>query len=479
MADTVRTRFAPSPTGLLHIGGARTALFNWLYARHTGGKFVLRVEDTDEARNTPEARAIIFRGLLWLGLEWDEGPLPDGTQKGELGPYNQSERTEIHKAYIQKLLDSGAAYIDEKDGATRFRLPKEERTVPDLICGEVTVDLSAQPDITIARKDGKPTFHLVNVVDDLEMKITHVIRGEDHLTNTAKHLALAEALEATPPQYAHIPLILTAGGKKMSKRDEGSSIGEYIDAGYLPEAVRNYLCLLGWSPKDNTEVMPIEEVVERFDLPQVNRSNARFDIDKLFWINGVYYSNLPLDVLDSLARQALAKAGVSLVGVDPDYFQDALRICQEKTKSAGELPAWMDFFFDEEFPYDEKASKKHFTPDGLKVLRELRGLVASTGETTIPVTDDTEEISLPDYSSFTDAVYPPEPFSAGALEDHFLRYSKVHGLKMAHLVHPTRLAISGKPVGPSLYPMMEVMGKERVLRRIDRTLAKFGSGTEA
>ncbi|MEZ5304665.1 MAG: glutamate--tRNA ligase family protein, partial [Verrucomicrobiales bacterium] len=267
---SVRVRFAPSPTGYLHVGGARTALFNWIYARHTGGRFLLRIEDTDEARNTAEARAAIFDGLHWLGIDWDEGP----DKGGDFGPYQQSERKAIYDRYLAKLEAAGAVYDD--NGATRFRSPRQPVVVRDLICGDVTIDRD-EPDMTIRRPDGSYIFHFVNVVDDIEMAITHVIRGEDHLTNTAKHIELFAALGAEPPQYAHMPLSLNADGSKMSKRDVGGRITDYIEMGFVPEAVRNYLFLQGWSLKDDREKLGIDEVVEKFEIKDMTSSNAKFD----------------------------------------------------------------------------------------------------------------------------------------------------------------------------------------------------------
>src|SRR5437588_6245332 len=287
----VRVRFAPSPTGFLHIGGARTALFNWLYARHTGGAFILRIEDTDVARNTQEAVDVILNGLRWLGLDWDEGPIrgeATGPGKGELGPYFQSQRKEHYQRQVQSLLSRGLAYEDE--GTVKFKMTREPILIPDLVAGEVKRELTDReqlnPDFIIVRSDGEPVFHLVNVVDDMEMQITHVIRGEDHLSNTAKHIALFRAFGVEPPKYAHIPLILNIDGTKMSKRDKGASLSTYMEEGYAPEALVNYLCLLGWSPKHNREKMPISEVIEAFDLPQILRANARFDPAKLNWLNG-------------------------------------------------------------------------------------------------------------------------------------------------------------------------------------------------
>src|SRR5271166_4452902 len=311
----VRVRFAPSPTGFLHIGGARTALFNWLYARHTGGTFILRIEDTDAARNSQEAVEVILDGLRWLGLDWDEGPVSGdatGPDKGDRGPYFQSQRAENYRRRVAGLLSQGLAY--EKDGAVKFKMQREPVVIPDLVVGQVTRELTDRekldPDFVIVRSDGQPVFHLVNVVDDLEMGITHVIRGEDHLSNTAKHIALFRAFGVEPPKYAHIPLILNFDGTKMSKRDKGASLTTYMEEGYAPEALVNYLCLLGWSPKNNREKMPIADVVEMFDLPQILRHNARFDLTKLNWLTGEYVREMNEERFYELSIHALARAGL-------------------------------------------------------------------------------------------------------------------------------------------------------------------------
>src|SRR4249920_1713633 len=312
----VRVRFAPSPTGYLHIGGARTALFNWLFARHHGGKFVLRIEDTDMKRNTEEATAAIYEGLEWLSLNWDEGPHVGG----EFGPYLQSERTEVYERYLKKLQDAGHIYEDQ--GALRFRSPREHVIVDDLVCGKIDLDLSnpdTHPDMTIRRPDGSWIFHFVNVVDDLEMKISHVIRGEDHLSNTPKHIELYRALGATPPAFAHIPLIHNPDGSKMSKRDQGASVDYYMKRGYTPAGVANYLCLLGWSPKDNREKLPIEEITGLFDLKNTVRGNATFDPAKLHWLNGEYARELPDAELQERAAEFLKRAGFNLDKFPQDY----------------------------------------------------------------------------------------------------------------------------------------------------------------
>src|SRR5437867_6760906 len=346
----IRVRFAPSPTGFLHIGGARTALFNWLYARHTGGTFILRIEDSDAARNTQEAVEVILNGLRWLGLDWEEGPISGdatGPSKGDRGPYFQSQRKESYQRRVEALLSRGLAY--EHEGAIKFKMQREPLTIPDLVVGHVTRELTdreqADPDFVIVRSDGQPVFHLVNVIDDLEMNVTHVIRGEDHLSNTAKHIALFRAFGVEPPRYAHIPLILNIDGTKMSKRDKGASLSTYMEEGYAPEAVVNYLCLLGWSPKHNREKMAISEVVELFDLPQILRHNARFDLTKLIWLNGEYIREMKDERFHALAIRALSRAGLEPGKFPAEYVHAALETCKGKFKLFGELPAYAGFYF--------------------------------------------------------------------------------------------------------------------------------------
>lgn len=419
---------------MLHIGGARTALFNWLYARHTGGIFVLRVEDTDAARNTAEARQVIFDGLRWLGMDWDEGP----EKGGDHGPYFQSERSALYRSYVDKLLSRGLAY--EFEGAVKFKMPKDRCVVKDMICGNVEFDRTLEPDLVILRKDGSPVFHLVNVVDDLEMKITHVIRGEDHLSNTQKHLALFAAFGAEPPQYAHIPLILNNDGSKMSKRDAGASISEYHAHGYVPEALRNYLCLLGWSPKDNREIVDIKEVISLFDLPQVNRHNARFDMAKLHWMNGQYMAKLPIAEFTRQAIPFLKAAGQIDDATDRARIEKALAIVQEKVKLFEDLPNWTVYLLKDDFPVDADAVAKTLKKDGaLGRLAKLREKYAGLSGWTVE-----------------------------NLESGLKSLATELSVKTGEFIHPCRVAVSGKTVGPSLYHMLEVLGKDRVLARLDR-----------
>jgi len=441
MSSQVRVRFAPSPTGYLHIGGARTALFNWLFVRHHGGKFVLRIEDTDVKRNTEEAMVAIYEGLEWLGLNWDEGPHVGG----EFGPYLQSERTELYARYLKKLQDDG--HIFEDQGALRFRSPREHVIVDDIVCGRIDFDLSnpaTHPDMTIRRADGSWIFHFVNVVDDLEMKISHVIRGEDHLSNTPKHIELVRALGATPPHYAHIPLILNRDGTKMSKRDAGARVEYYIRRGFLPAAVRNYLCLLGWSPKDNREKLDIDEIIRIFDVKNIGRSSATFDPDKLHWLNGEYARELSDEKFYELAVARLKSSGVKVDNYPEQYVRAALRTCKGKINTFDELPAYCGFYFTDDFDYDPQSAVKHFTPENKPRLIAVR-----------------------------DGLSALEIFDAAEIEAALKSTAAKLGLKLGAIVHPIRLAATGSPVGPSLYHLLEVLGKEKVLARIDRALSSF------
>jgi len=444
-----RVRFAPSPTGYLHIGGARTALFNWLYARHTGGTFVLRIEDTDAARNTQPAVDVILEGLRWLGLNWDEGPLTSdatGPCAGDRGPYFQSQRSDIYKRRVEALLSRGLAY--EHEGAIKFKMQRETIVIHDLIKGDVHRDLTDReeqnPDFVLVRSDGGPMFHLVNVVDDLEMGITHVIRGEDHLSNTAKHIALFKAFGVEPPKFAHIPLILNTDGSKMSKRDRGASLSTYWEEGFLPEAVNNYLCLLGWSPKENREKLPLAEVIERFDLPQIHKSNARFDFEKLLWLQGEYCRELPDDRFYELAVHTLAKAGMDTNTLPVQYVKTALDTCKGKIKTFSELPAYAGFYFRDDVVYDPEAVKKSFVPENKPRLEKLR-----------------------------DAFAKAQPFNAANIEAALKATAGELGVKVGVLVHPVRLAATGNSSGPSLYHLLEVLGKEKSLARIERALGSF------
>jgi glutamyl/glutaminyl-tRNA synthetase len=430
----VRVRFAPSPTGFFHIGSARTALFNWLYARHTGGVFVLRIEDTDAARNTPEALAVIYESLRWLGLDWDEGPQAGGS----CGPYRQSERGSFYKEAVEKLRAGGRAY--EKDGAVFFRISGKPQVIDDAIRGRV--ERTEEKDFVIVRSDGKPVFHLVNVADDIAMGITHVIRGEDHLSNTSKHTELFGALGAAPPVYAHIPLILKQNGPgKMSKRDKGALVEEYRRRAFLPEALVNFLSLLGWSPKDDREKMPLSEIIRLFDLPGVNQSNARFDERKLAHMNQLYLLELPPERYLSLARDYCKAQGAP--GTAPGEeaaFREIAMLAQPKLKSIEELPAYSGYFFTEDFAVDPQARAKVMGRGDPKArLRELSAALATA-----------------DFSNDSALEQTVQVLAAG------------HEVGIGDYIHPGRLAVSGTSVGPSFYSLLRVLGRDRVLRRIER-----------
>jgi glutamyl-tRNA synthetase len=425
-------------------------LFNWLYARHTGGTFILRIEDTDAARNTQEAVNVILNGLRWLGLDWDEGPVSgdaNGPSKGDCGPYFQSQRKENYRRRVEGLLSKGLAY--EQEGAVKFKMSREAILIPDLVVGDVRRELTdreqSDPDFVIVRSDGQPVFHLVNVVDDLEMNVTHVIRGEDHLSNTAKHIALFRAFGVEPPRYAHIPIILNIDGTKMSKRDKGASLMTYGEEGYLPAALVNYLCLLGWSPKGNREKMALAEVVEAFDLPQILRHNARFDLTKLIWLNGEYVRELGDDRLYELSAEALTRAGLDLKKYPAEYVKAALETCKGKIKLFGELPAYAGFYFKDDIEHDPVAAQKDFTPENKPRLAKLREALARL-----------------------------EPFEADPIGITLKAVAQELGVKAGVLVHPTRLACCGNTAGPSLYHLLAILGKERALQRIDRALARMG-----
>jgi glutamyl-tRNA synthetase len=432
MSSSVRVRFAPSPTGYLHVGGARTALFNWLYARHCGGTFVLRIEDTDKSRERRAAVQVIYDGLRWLGLDWDEG----GEKGGPFGPYFQSERDALYLQYLRLLDAKGLVYEDA--GAIRFRSPRRSVVVDDEVCGRIDFDRSLEPDMTIRRPDGSWIFHFVNVVDDLEMQITHVIRGEDHLTNTAKHIELYQAFGRQPPRFAHIPLILNQDGSKMSKRDAGARVGTYMEHGYAPEAVRNYLCLLGWSPKDNREKIDIEEVVALFELDKINRRNAAFDLNKCFWLNGQYVHQMPLARFHELSLPFIQAADIHVA--DETYLLRVLAIVKEKVKLFREVPEWISYFFTEDFSYDEASVTETLRKPGVSErLTELAHVFSAV-----------------------------DRWQTDALEAALKGLAAKAGLKTGEFIHPARVAVSGRSVGPSLYHLLEVLGRDRVLSRMAR-----------
>lgn len=453
----VRVRFAPSPTGFFHIGSARTALFNWLYAKHTGGKFVLRIEDTDKERNTEEALKVLIDGMRWLGLDWDEGP----EVGGDYGPYFQSERQSIYDDYLQILKDKGRVY--EKDGALWFRLEGERYTeyddfhkaevekvknapvvIEDAVRGRV--ERTEERDFVIVRSNGEPVFHFVNVVDDIAMGITHVIRGEDHLSNTSKHVELFKALDAEVPVFAHIPLILKQSGPgKMSKRDKGALIEEYEQRSFMADAVRNYICLLGWNPKDDQEKMPIETIIERFDFDGVNKGNARFDETKLSALNAEYIRELAISDLAQYALQILESNGIDITSIEQPYLLKVLELCQTKIKALETLFEYIHYFFQDTYEFDAKGMQRiHKGVDPKVLLSEI----------------------MPIFESI-------EVYSKDELEAKLTTIAEANERKLFAYFPVIRMATSGLSGGPDLLPMLSVMGKVRVLPRLQSFLEKL------
>jgi len=449
---TVRTRFAPSPTGFLHIGGARTALYNYLYAKKNRGSFILRVEDTDAERNTESSMDIILDSMKWLGLDWDEGPRVGG----EYGPYNQSERSDIYDRYLGQLEENG--YIYEDNDAIRFRVPDKTITVHDEICGDVSANLKEQgsrrynqetkeeeeanPDIVIRRPDGSYIFHFVNVVDDIEMGITNVIRGEDHISNTPKHLALFEAIGATPPVFAHIPLNLNPSGSKMGKRDEGALIHEYRDGGFLPEAVNNYMALLGWSAKDDTEIFTMAELTERFDLPGVTKSNSKFDFAKCKWVNAEHLKRLSPEALLEAARSFVDNADLP---ADDPRMPAALELARERAEVLAEIPDVIETIFADEATYDDASVEKVKSREGVAdVVKALRD--------SLTVVDD---------------------WNVDSIKASLAAAAEGIGAKMGALMLPCRVGVMGSTSGADLIPVLELIGKEGVLKRLDIFVEKL------
>ena len=482
---SVRVRFAPSPTGFMHVGNARTALFNYLFARHHGGKFVLRIEDTDVERHNEEAVKVIYEALRWMGLNWDEGP----DVGGPYGPYRQSERLDIYKEFIDKLKEKGLVYEcfctqeeldrmrkeqlergepprytgkcrnlteEEKERlraegrkpVLRFKVP-EDRVVKfnDLIKGEIEIN-SRQlgGDFVIVRSNGMPVYNFVVVVDDALMKITHVIRGEDHISNTPKQILLYEALGFEPPQFAHLPMILGPDRSKLSKRHGSTSVREFREKGYLPEAFVNFLALLGWYPKDGKEILSMDELIERFDIKEVNSAPAVFDTTKLNWMNQVYIRNYPIDKLTDLIIPYLEKAGFDLSQFDREWLEKVVEVTREYFTVLSDAPTYMEVFLKDDFEVEPQA--KEFIsedPNRLKVIELfLEKLENLEGE-----------------------------LSSDSFKRLVKEVGKELGVKGKNLFMPIRIGLTGRMSGVELPVLVELLGKERVLRRLKNSLSKI------
>ncbi len=416
---SMRVRFAPSPTGVLHIGGARTALYNWLLARGRGGALVLRIEDSDRERSTPENVEQILDALRWLELEWDEGPL------------SQWERRARHAEAVEQLLGSGHAYEDE--GAVRFRVPEEgEIAFTDAVLGEIATPYSGIKDFVIRRSDGSSLYNLAATVDDLDMGVTHVVRGQDHVSNTPRQIMLLRALGAEPPTYGHIPLLHGPDGRKLSKRHGAASVQELRDAGYLPEAVRNYVALLGWGYDETTTFMTTDELVERFALERVSRNPAVFDEQKLRWMNGRYLRELePAE----LRRRLEERSGRGVPS-------EAVAISQEKMQTLADF--WpLAGFLVERRDFDEKAWGKVMrdgAPERLQAARE--------------------------------ALESAEPFDPESVEQALRGVVERLGVKPGEVFQPIRVAISGTTVSPGIFESVAALGREETLARIDAALQR-------
>jgi glutamyl-tRNA synthetase len=439
---TTRTRFAPSPTGHVHIGNMRAAIFNCLYARHTGGQFLLRVEDTDRERSTPEAIKTLLEAMEWLGLNVDEEPL------------YQSTRMDAHLAAAEKLLATGHAYKEDKGGTGQgeciiFKMPGTDIEFTDLVKGALKKPSADMADFVIVRSNGTPVFHLANVLDDIEQKITHVIRGDDHVENTFRHIALYKALGAPVPQFAHLPMIINAQGKPYSKRDGDAFVGDFQSKGFFGDALFNYLALLGWSPGDEREVMTRQEMITAFDLVTVRSSPAQMDLRKLLWMNGEYMRAMKPADFAALCRKELAAAGV----VPGTNAEAVFALMQERTKLPSEIVPSTAFFFSDAFAYDEKAvEKKLAKPEVFQTLEKITGILQA----------------LPALSEVEGGKFDAETVNK-ALHD----FVEQGGLKFGDVMPPLRIAVSGQQSGPDLAPVLAILGKDNVLARIRKTIARF------
>jgi glutamyl-tRNA synthetase len=474
----LRVRFAPSPTGYLHIGGARTALFNWLYARRYGGTFVLRIEDTDTERSSWEMVSGIVDGLRWLGLDWDEGPDVGGPH----APYFQSQRLDRARALAELLVTNGRAYycyctadtLQQKRKAAeaieggwvydrtcctlsqeeiaareaarlpraiRFKVPAGRTSFTDLVHGAISFENAHIEDFVILRSDFQPTYHLSVVADDMDMKITHVVRGDDHISNTPKQVLLYAAFGAPHPEFAHVPLILGPDKKRLSKRHGATSVTEYQRLGYLPEAMVNFLALLGWSPGDDRELFARDELIASFTLEGISGGNAVFNPEKLDWFNQQHILRLPIDDLGHRLEPALRDAGLwtpDLTGDRRDWFVRLLELIRPRVKKLDQFVDELRPFLQRDVQYDPSAVAKHLNNAEINEALE----------------------------SFANALPRVEPFTSSTLESALRTLAESRGVKAAPLIHATRVAVTGRTVSPGLFDVLELMGPERVAARV-------------
>ena len=491
MGDEVRVRFAPSPTGLPHIGNIRTALFNWLFARHHGGKFVVRVEDTDQERLVPGASEAVLDALDWLDLRWDEGPRVEGPH----GPYYQSQRLDVYRDTAEKLMAGGFAYrcfcpeerleqlrkeqlrsknrqgydrrcrnlsaaerksleVPGGPSVVRFAMPVSGVTVlNDVIHGEVVWQNDLLDDFILLKSDGFPTYHLAVVTDDHLMNVTHVLRAEEWLPSTPRHLQIYQALEIEPPRFGHLPMILGPDRAKLSKRHGATAAEEYRDDGFLPEAMLNFMALLGWSLDDKTEVMDRRMLVQHFSLERINKSAAVFDLEKLVWMNGVYIRQLPVsDLAERILPFLERELPPSLLPVDREYLLRIVPLIRERIKLLADAAHLTSYFFEEELDYEDgalvqKGMEARDVPPALEAARDELGRAGELQH---------------------------EP-----LEQSLRAVSAAAGLKPRQFFGLLRVAVTGREVSPPLFETMEVLGKERVLSRIDAAIGRFQEACRA
>ena len=481
--DEVRVRFAPSPTGYLHIGGARTALFNWLYAKKNGGKLVLRIEDTDTERLKEDSVSQILTSLKWLGLNWDEGP----EVGGNVGPYYQSERKDIYKKMCQQLLDEGKAYycfctsedLDiarEKQRAAknpfryertcrdiavnvakeriaagekasvRLKIPADGNiVVHDLIHGDVTFAMDQFDDFVIMKSNGMPTYNFAVVVDDHMMRISHVLRAEEHLSNTPKQILVYEAFGFEVPKFGHMPMILAPDRSKLSKRHGATSVEEFRDQGYLHQSIVNYLTLLGWGPGNEEEIFTLEDTVRQFDFSKMSKKAAIYDTKKLTWMNGQYLSSLPLDEILPETSNFFIKAGLvdkDWLDANKEYFAKLVDVVRVRVKTLQEIADASEYFFKDVTDYDEKGAAKHFTPAAAELLENCVAHLKAIKDFNLETTE---------------AVYN--------------KMTEETGLSLGKVIHPTRLALTGRTVSPGLFDVMILLGKEKTIARMEKAIS--------
>ncbi|MDA3924801.1 MAG: glutamate--tRNA ligase [Kiritimatiellae bacterium] len=434
---SVRVRFAPSPTGNVHIGNIRAAIFNWLYARHNHGKFLLRVEDTDLERSTPEAISTLMECMQWLGLDYDEEPV------------YQSKNSERHLAVAEDLLERGLAYKDNKGGGGEcviFRMPTEGLlSFDDLVKGTIKKKAQDTQDFVIVRSNGTPVFHLANVVDDFDMGITHVIRGDDHVENTFKHIEIFKALGAPIPNFGHLPMIVNNQGKPYSKRDGAAFVGEFKEQGYLAETLFNFLLLLGWAPGDDREVLTSDEMIELFTLDRCKSSAARFDTKKLVWMNGEYIRGKPREVYAEQFKERVTSAGLSLGDADLDGIMEQMQV---RTRFYSDIPGNCAYFFTDDYPFNAKAVKKRLLKDGVPEL-------------------------LDEVAAAYDKL---DVFDMETSHEALVKLAEARETGMGALVHPVRVAVSGLAEGPGLFEMLVLMGKSVVCRRLRLIAQRLRNG---